>query len=260
MRRVTFEGMNLLRFESLAGQAGLVHSVTTGPHNLAPHRGADRERAMENRRRLCAALGLEFDRLTAATQIHGAEVLPVTEGDAGRGRDGRHSAIPFVDGLITDRPGVGLLSMSADCPTLLIYDPVRRAVGVAHASWRGTLGGIAANLVAQMRRCFGCRPTDLMVGIGPSAGPCCYEVRDDVRRVAATRLEDVDRLIPSRGGRFFLDLWATLESQLLHAGVSHAHIEQARLCTMCDPRFYSHRRDGAGTGRFGVLCALKPVE
>jgi YfiH family protein len=238
----------------------LVHAVTTRPHNLAPHRGTDRGPAIENRRRLCAALGLEFDRLTAASQIHGPDVLSVDEADIGRGREGRHTAVPFVDGLITDRPGVPLLSMSADCPTLLAYDPVHRAVGVAHASWRGTLGGIVANLVAQMRRCFNSRPTDVIAGIGPSAGPCCYEVKDDVRRVAATRLEDVDRLIPSRGGRFFLDLWATLESQLLHAGVPHAHIEQAHLCTMCDQRFYSHRRDGAGTGRFGLLCALKPVD
>ena len=183
----------------------------------------------------------------------------MAECDAGRGREGRHNAVPFVDGLITDRLGVGLLSMSADCPTMLIYDPVRRAVGLAHASWRGTLGGIAANLVAQMQRSFGCRPTDLMAGIGPSAGPCCYEVKNDVRRVAATRLEHVDQLIPSRGGRFFLDLWATLESQLLRAGVPQANIEQAHLCTMCDERFYSHRRDGPGTGRFGLLCAVKPA-
>lgn len=253
------DGMDLLCFESLAGQAGLVHAFTTKPWNLAPHRGPDREHAVENRRRLCAALGLEFEQLIAAGQIHGPEVLPVTDADVGRGRDGRHNAIPFVDGLITDRAGVGLLSLSADCPTLLAYDPGRKALGVAHASWRGILGGVGANLVAQMVHRLGCRPGDLWAGIGPSAGPCCYEVQGDVRRVAATRLADVDRLVAAREGRFFFDLWATLEDQLIEAGLARGHVEQSGLCAICDPRFYSHRRDGPDTGRFGLICALNPL-
>ena len=259
MIQVRKEGLDLLCFESLAGQAGLVHAVTTKPWNLAPHRGPDRHQAVENRQRLCAALGLEYEKLTAASQIHGPEVLCVAEADVGRGRDGRHQAIPYVDGLITDQPGVGLLSLSADCPTLLAYDPVRRVIGAVHASWRGILGGVAANLIAQMAREFGCRPGEVLAGIGPSAGPCCYEIKNDVRRVAETRLAEVDRLVPARGGRFFFDLWATLEEQLARAGLARGHIEQSGLCTICDSRFYSHRREGADAGRFGLICALRPL-
>ena len=250
--------MDLVFFESLARAPGLMHAFTTRPHNLAPHQGKNRDRALQNRQRVCAALGLDFEKLTAASQIHGPDVLAVTQEDVGRGRDGRHSAVPFVDGLITDRMGVPLLSLCADCPTLLAYDPIRRAVGVAHASWRGTLGGIAGNLVEQLHRCFGCHPADLLVGIGPSAGPCCYEIKNDVRRVAASRLgKDVQRLVPQRDGRFYFDLWATLEEQFLQAGVRREHVEPARLCTICDQRFYSHRREGEQTGRFGLLCALR---
>jgi YfiH family protein len=257
MNNIVRDGMGLVCFEHLSEHAGLVHAFTTRPFNLAPHRGEDREQALENRRRLCRALGLDFERLTGASQIHGPDVLMVEEADIGRGRDGRPGAVPLVDGLITDRPGVPLLSMSADCATLLAFDPGRRAVGAAHASWRGTVGGIAANVVAQMGRCFGCRPEDLLVGIGPSAGPCCYEVKEDVRRVAATRIDGVDRLVPRRYGRFWFDLWATLEEQLAGAGVPRGQIEQSRVCTMCDERFYSHRRDGAECGRFGLICALR---
>lgn len=245
------------RFVALAAQAGMVHGVTRKPLNLAPHRGPGAEAAIENRRRLCAALELNFDKLTAASQIHGPDVLAVSSDDVGCGRDGRDSAVPYVDGLITDRPGTPLLSLSADCPTLLAFDPVRRTIGVAHASWRGTLGGMGTNLIRQMHRCFDCRPTDILVGIGPSAGPCCYEVRQDVRRVAATKLRDVDRLIPLRDGRFYFDLWKTLEEQLVEAGVRPENIEQSNVCTICDERFYSHRRDGASTGRFGIICSLR---
>ncbi len=244
------------RFEALGAQSAMVHAVTCKPMNLAPHRGPGADGAIQNRRRLCADLGLEFEKLTAASQIHGPDVLAVTAEDVGCGRDGRDTAVPYVDGLITDRPGIPLLSLSADCPTLLAFDPARSAIGVGHASWRGTLGGMGTNLIQQMNRCFGCRPADILVGIGPSAGPCCYEVRDDVRRVAATKLGDVDRLIPLRDGRFYFDLWQTLEEQLVEAGVLPENIEQSRICTICDARFYSHRRDGASTGRFGIICSL----
>jgi hypothetical protein len=250
--------MDLLCFESLADCPKLVHVFTAKPWNLAPHRGPDRHLALANRRRLCAALGLEFDKLTAASQIHSPYVLAVTEADVGRGRDGRHSAVPYADGLITDRPGVALLSLSADCPTLLAYDPRRPAVGVAHASWRGTLCGVGTTLVGQMVRCFGCRPADLLAGIGPSAGPCCYEIRNDVRRVAETRLDDSHRFIGERDGRLYLDLWTTLREQLIRAGVPARNIESPGLCSICDERFYSHRRDGPETGRFGLVCALRP--
>ena len=249
--------LEFARFASLAAQSAIAHAVTLKPLNLAPHRGPGADAAVQNRRRLCAALELDFDKLTAASQIHGPDLLAVTADDVGCGRDGRDSAVPYVDGLITDRPGIPLLSLSADCPTLLAFDPARRAIGVAHARWRGTLGGMGTNLIQQMNRCFDCRPADILVGIGPSAGPCCYEVRNDVRRVAATKLRDVDRLIPLRDGRFYFDLWKTLEEQLVEAGVRPDHVEQSRICTICDARFYSHRRDGANTGRFGIICSLR---
>lgn len=247
----------LLGFKHWAGEPGLVHAITAKPFNLAPHRGPGAERALDNRKHLCTVLDLDFQRLTAASQIHGGDVLRIREDDVGRGRDARNTAIPFVDGLITDCVGVPLISLSADCATIMAFDPVRRALGIVHASWRGTLAGAASNLIRRMRQELGCRPHDVRSGIGPSAGPCCYEVGEDLRRVAATRSIDVDRLIPRRNGRFYFDLPKTLEDQLVQAGVPRQNIEQSNVCTICDERFFSHRRDGPDTGRFGLICALR---
>ncbi len=256
MIEANLSGCDVLCFPRLAVQTGLVHAVTLRPWNMAPHRGPDAHRAIERRRALCRALGLDFDRLTAPAQIHGADVLPIEPADIGRGRDGRDSAIPFVDGLLTDRPGVGIIMLSADCPPLLLYDPVRRVLGAGHASWRGTVAGIAANLVHQMTRSYGSRPQDLLAAIGPSAGPCCYAVGPEVRRIAATRLSDVDACVPRRDGRWYFDLWRALHIQLSEAGLKPENIETAAICSICDERLFSHRREGDAAGRYALIAGL----
>ena len=107
--------------------------------NYAPHRGHNREGAIDARRRVCEILGAEYDRLTSPEQVHGGEVVAVEEGDIGRGRDGRGTAVRYVDGLLCDKPGVPLILLSADCPLVCVYDPKRRAVGpstpVGRAPW-----------------------------------------------------------------------------------------------------------------------------
>jgi len=250
--------LTLLRFERWADAEGLVHAVASRPFNYAPHRGTDRERARDARRGLCEKLGLSFERITAPAQVMGAEVLPVLPDDVGRGRDGRASAIPFVDGLVCEIPGVPLLLLSADCPLIAVHDPDRPAVGAVHASWQGTLAGGAGNLVARMVRAFGSDPARLLAGIAPSAGPCCYEVGPEVRRIAETRWAEADRFVPERGDRYVFDLWSANRAQLIDAGLQSDNIECASQCTICDEHFWSHRRQGADAGRTALIIALRP--
>ena len=249
--------LTLLRFERLAASDGLVHAVASRPHNYAPHRGTERDRARDARRALCEKLGLSFERLTAPAQVMGAEVLPILPDDVGRGRDGRDAAIPFVDGLVCDIPGVPLMLLSADCPLIAVYDPDRPAVGAVHASWQGTLAGGAGNLIRQMQRVFGSDPAQLSAAIAPSAGPCCYEVGPEVRRLAETRWAEPDRFVFERGSRHVLDLWAANRAQLIEAGLQADSIECAGPCTICDDRFWSHRRQGADAGRTALILALR---
>lgn len=250
-------GMTLLQFERLAREPGLVHGFTTRPQNYAPHRGIGAEGAVDARHRACELLGVSFDRLVSPQQVHGAELVVVTSSDVGCGREGRDSALRFVDGLACGIPGVPLILMSADCPLVCAYDPGVPAVGATHASWQGTVAGATRQMIQVMQRELGCEPARMLAAIAPSAGPCCYEVGEEVRRIAATRMPDVESFFRPRAGKYLLDLWSANRAQLTESGVPDARIETAGLCSICDPRFWSHRRDGATAGRSALIVGLR---
>lgn len=253
----THGDLTLLHFAGLNAQPGLVHAVTTRPQNYAPHRGVGREEAVRWRRRVCEILGVSFERLTSPEQVMGSDVLRVEEADIGCGRDGRQTAVRFVDGLTCDRPGVPLALMSADCPLICVYDPLRPAIGAVHAGWQGTVHRAAEHLVGRMVEHYGSDPARLRGAVAPSAGACCYEVGEVVRRIAATRCPDGEACMRERDGRLYFDLWETNRRQLLRAGLLPEHLEVAELCTLCDRRFWSHRRDGPDAGRFALFIALR---
>jgi len=252
-----FEQIGLLRFEKLAGFGQLAHAVTTKPWNLAAHCGPARQAAGRFRRRVCAALRVPFERLTTAEQVHQARVAYVGPDRIGAGRTSRQTAIASADGLITDQPDVPLLVLSADCPLVLVVDPAREILGVAHASRRSTLLGIVPELIGQFRARFGTRPDDLWAGIGPGAGPCCYRVGQDVVAELARYGPDGALYLRGQGEDVRLDLWRLIVDQLCAAGVPAGQIELAGLCTICDDRFFSYRREGSETGRFGLFCAIR---
>jgi polyphenol oxidase len=249
--------ISLLQFEHFAAESRLTHAFASKPCNFAPHRGRGRELAIEHRQAVCRTLGVPFDNLTSPEQVMAAEVLRVLPSDVGRGRDGRGSAVRFVDGLMTDMPGVPLVLMSADCPLIAAFDPDRPAIGAVHAGWQGTLAGAVGNLIRQMQREFGSRPERLLAGICPSAGGCCYEVGDEVQRIADTRMPGAAVVARREGGGAYLDMWTANRAQLLDAGVTPEHIEVAGLCTICNERFWSHRRDGAESGRSALFISLR---
>ncbi|HSW45062.1 MAG TPA: polyphenol oxidase family protein [Phycisphaerae bacterium] len=249
--------ITLSMFERLSREGGFVHALAGKPRNYAPHRGVGREWAMKARGRVCEILGLPLECLTAPAQVMAGEVIRVEPQDVGRGRDGRGSAIPFVDGLICDTPGVPLVLLSADCPLICVYDPDRPAIGAVHAGWQGTVAGAVENLIVQMRRCFSSRPERVLAGISPAAGPCCYEIGDEVRRIAAGRLPNADDVVAVRNGRLTFDMWAANRNQLLRSGLDPENIELAGICSICDERFWSHRRDGADAGRTALFVALR---
>jgi len=247
----------LLTFPHLGQVDRFVHAFTTRPWNMSPHRGPDANLAVQRRRRLCDHLGLPFENLTAPDQIHSPHVLRVMPSDVGAGKEGRDTAIQFVDGLVCDLPDVPVMQFSADCPLILAVDPRRRVFGMAHASWRGTVAHIAMELVEQLTANFKVRPNDLLVGIGPCAGPDEYEVGDDVRRIAMGRLPGASRFFPAKGDKWCFSLRAANVAQLIDAGIRLENIVIASASTIADPRFFSHRRDGAETGRFALIAGFK---
>jgi YfiH family protein len=213
-----------------------VGGVSEGPYaslNLGRKSGDDPERADENRRIACEAIGADLERLALNYQVHSDRVL-----QAAPGRRGEHA-----DGLWTDEPGLPILAMSADCLPIAIArtDAAEPAVAVLHVGWRGLLAGI----VEAGARALGTHT--LAAAIGPGIGPCCYEVGEEVAAPFLERFGD-DVLHRRR-----LDLWTSAERALHAAGVER--VDRFDRCTACEPEtFFSHRRDAGRTGRQGVIA------
>ncbi len=217
--------------------------------NVGRSWGDRTEDVAENRRRLLTASGARD--LFVATQVHGADVVVVA--------DQRPEAIAAAraDALVSDRAGVALGVLTADCVPLIFADPVTGAFGVAHAGWRGTVAGVAKAVVTVLRERFGVQPADLCVAIGPSIGPCCFEVGEEVVAVFAALAEatpagaSASPLVARRPGhKPHVDLWQANRRALLAAGVAGSKIATLAACTACDPaRFFSYRRDGRATGQ-----------
>ena len=210
--------------------------VSEGPFaslNLGRKSGDDVERADENRRIACAAIGADVARLALNYQVHSDRVLR-----AAPARRGEHA-----DGLWTDEPGLPILAMSADClPIALVrIDAAEPAVAVLHVGWRGLLAGIVAAGARALGR------GALAAAIGPGIGPCCYEVGEEVAALFRERFgEDVVQ-------KSHLDLWTSAERALRAAGIDR--VDRFDRCTACEPEtFFSHRRDAGRTGRQGVIA------
>lgn len=226
--------------------------------DLALHVGDAPESVWQNRQRFCAALGLDARRICTPEQVHGNRVLRVGRKDAGRGSRVYSDSIAATDALITDEPGLPLLLCFADCTPILLLDPVHRAVGIAHGGWKGTVQKIAAGTVQAMQAAFGTRPAEVLVGIGPAIGPCCYEVGDEVAAQFAAAFPGATELLPVVEGHTHLDLWQANQYQLEQVGVKPEHIDRADTCTACNSElFFSYRADGGRTGRIGAVIALK---
>lgn len=251
------EDTALLHFPALREIPGFVHAVTTRPWNMAPHRGPQADGAVERRRKVCTHLGLPFEKLTAPDQVHSPHILRILPDDVGAGREGRHDAIRYVDGLVCDLPDVPVIQFSADCPIVVVIDPARRVFGTAHASWRGTVTHIVAELVMALQHEFDLNPVQLLAGICPCAGPDEYEVGEDVRRIALSRLEGAERFFHPHGSKWRFDMRQAIATQLIDNGVQAGRIHIAEHSTMTDDRFYSHRRDGADTGRFALIAGFR---
>ena len=235
---------------ALLDEASVAHAFTMPPDNMSLDCGPGADAAEQRRHSLCTALGTDPAKLTTMQQVHGSRVAVLDASMAGRCVEG-------ADGLVVDQPGVPLLALSADCPLVAVYDPQKHVLGLAHAGWRGTIGGIARNLVSTMTSTYGCQVGELLAAITPSAGPDRYEVGDEVFRQAAETLDNHDRFFARRGDSLFFDLWSANVEQLHLAGIAGERIDLAGMCTIADERFYSYRRDGATTGHAALLAVLR---
>lgn len=207
------------------------------------------EAARDNRARMLGKAGVQAEALCLVRQVHGHRVIRV---------DAPTESALEADGMITDVPGLALAILVADCAPVLLYDPVRRAVGACHSGWRGTVQQIVARAIEGMRDEYGTNPGDLHVAIGPCIRRCCYEVDDAVAdRVRSTPLERA--LLPrfGRPGKYVFSLPHAIRLTAEACGVQPDRVYDAGICTSCRNRhLFSHRREGERAGRQMAVIAL----
>lgn len=257
--------LGFLTFDTLSELPYIKHAfstrlggVSTGEFNslnMSFNRGDADENVTENYKRLCSAVGTEFESLTASAQDHHTYVRKVTSENRGVGiykpRD-----TESVDGLITNEKGVTLVTYFADCTPLLFVDTKNKAIGAAHAGWRGTVGKIGKITVERMSDEFGTDPKDIIATVGPAINKCCYEVDEPVaEKFKALDGLDFSRFVfPKDSGKYMLDLIETNRQILISAGILPENITVSDVCTRCNhDLIWSHR---ATNGKRGGMCAL----
>lgn len=247
--------------------AGIRHGISTRAGgtskawyrslNLGLHTGDKAEDVKTNRALFCQALGVDYDHIVTAQQVHGDHIVNVTEGYKGRGAKSYGTAVAQTDALMTNIPGLPLMLFFADCVPVLIADPVHRAVAVSHAGWKGTVAGIGQKTVLEMQKHFGTQPSDCLVAIGPSIGPCCYEVDHTVTDLLKRRFDYWKELVGPGEDHRKLNLWAANRIQLREIGIPDKNILESGVCTSCNTElFYSHRAEKGKTGRIGAVITL----
>jgi polyphenol oxidase len=265
---VVSTGLPLRAFPFDSGQVTAVVTtrhggVSTGAYgrlNLGGHVGDDPAAVTENRRRLAAELGVH--KLTIADQKHTAQVAVVDKSLAGRGHDGvadAAAAFPATDAMITSLPEVALTILVADCAPVVLYDPVRRAVGVAHSGRAGTIKGVIPQTIKAMAATFGSVPDDLLIGIGPAIGAASYEIGATEAAEVTTAFGDAGTrlLTPTRPGHAAFDLATAIRRQLRTAGVRAGNVHDMALDTRTSTDDFFSDRAARPCGRFAAIAILR---
>lgn len=264
MKIVKKGDLEYVTFDNLE-QTGMVHHCFTTRHggvstehwanmNMGLARGEAKEPVWENYRILAKAVGFTAENYVTSQQTHTTNVRRVTAADAGKGV-WTERGYTDVDGLITNEKNIPLVIFGADCVPVFLLDTKQKAIGMAHCGWLGTGNRMAEKILQEMRKEFGTDPADVVAGIGPSIGRCCFQMDAPVLELFRKNIpwtEDIVEKDPSAEGKYKMDLWECNRRLLAEMGVKN--IEISGLCTKCDQmRFYSHR--GMGEKR-GVMAGV----
>ena len=258
---LTYNSLSEIKFinHAFTTRLGGVSEGEFASMNMAFNRGDNPERVTENYRRFCAGAGFDFNSLVASAQDHHTYVRAVTSADKGIGIY-RPRDMESVDALITNEPNVTLVTYYADCTPLFFVDTEKRAIGLAHAGWRGTVGRIGEKVIKKMTELYGTDPKDIKTAVGPAISVCCYEVDEPCAAnfLALTDLP-VERFVFSKGaGKYMLDLLEANRQILMAAGVPEENKTLSDLCTNCNSELlWSHRATKGHRGTMSAMMCLK---
>lgn len=251
-------GLKYFYFNTIEA-AGIQHGVFTRAGGISPApwaslntgglSGDSRDNVVENRRRIFSVFSFSVETIFDVWQVHSSKVI---HAERPRALDAPHQK---GDAIVTNQKGITLFMRFGDCVPILLADPIRGVIGMAHAGWQGTVGQIGLHTVDEMVTRYGCQAENIIAGIGPSIGPDHYQVQSDVVEKAQAVFGEDEQIIIKRDGRYFFNLWEANQRVLERCGVRN--IEQAMVCTACHMEdWYSHRGEHGKTGRFGALITL----
>lgn len=215
------------------------------------------ENVHKNLERVCGTIGIDYKKLVLSHQTHKDIIRVVTEADIGKGIT-VPSDIKDTDGLMTNIPGIPLITFYADCVPLFFLDTKKRAIALSHSGWKGTVQKIGAKTIRQMAEVYGTKPEDCLAGIGPSIGLECFEVGPEVVEEFKANFDNWEEFTePFRDGKYKIDLWKANKLMLIAQGVPEKNITVSGFCTRCNEElFFSHRRDKGRTGSMSAIIEL----
>ena len=263
----SFAGLDHLITHGVFSRQGGVSEAPYASLNGGLSVGDDPARVMENRARVVATLP-GHPPLVTAHPIHGTHVIEIRPEDVESSATLTTRMAAKADAMITRVRNIGLFWAYADCTPILIVDPAHAAIALVHAGWRGTSGAVAVAALTAMGQHYGTRPDEVHIGVGPSIGPCCYEVDEPVRAafaahpLASQHTFFSTSMVPDDRGdqrpSLRVDVAASNRAQLMASGVRDERIEMSEFCTGCRrDLFFSHRMENNRTGRFAVVVALR---
>ena len=251
--------MDLYKFNCFNKYVDLLHLVTKKsmkfPYefSMALHTGEDKSKIIENRKQLASILKANNNlHFIVANQTH-SDNIEIIDSIESKGWGNLEDAVKDCDALITKERGVMLTILTADCVPILLYDNDKKIIAAVHAGWKGTKQKIVSKTVVKMSEVFGCNPKNIVAGIAPSIGVCCYEVGEDVAKHFFDRLE----AISSKGEKYMLNLPYINKYQLLEAGLLEKNIEMSNICTACKvDSYFSYRKEQRCSGRFMSMIGM----
>lgn len=231
--------------------------LSDGPVGFSYRDQKDEQAVKKNRQINFDLLNIDLSHSVFCQQVHGDNVHVVVANDAGRGSSSYESGIPETDALITNLPNICLALLVADCVPIFFYDRSKKVIGMAHAGWRGTMLNIAGKTVQKMVSEFGTDPKNILVGIGPSIGPNCFEVGDEVATAAKENM--LEKFLNYKNDKIYFDLRRANREQLVLSGIPPENIEISKTCNHCSKDYFSYRRD-KDSRRFAVGIMLRGEE
>lgn len=267
---ITVNDIKYISFPILENTGIVKHGLTTrlggvskgiySSMNLSFTRGDDPENVLENYKRISKAMGFDYGNIVSSDQTHTTNIRLVTSADKGKGIT-RKKDYHDIDGLITSEADIPLVTLYADCVPIYFIDPIKKAIGLSHSGWKGTVEKIADKTIRSMNHAFGSRSSDIIACIGPSICQECYEVSEDVairfyENFSSTEIDNI--IYKKNNNKYQLDLWKANETILTNAGILPENIASPDICTCCNKDIlFSHRALGGKRGNIGAFLMLK---